>query len=233
MQGVRIAYSLAYLLLGAFGLWRIRRRPSVLLLALLLAAAGSLVLLQSYGGEVVLRIFVFAAPVLAPLTAVAIAALAERGPSVLPLSVVPLAVVLFVYGVLGTTARGVNVSFERVTPDDLRAARALDQRFHHGDTVGVFFTAGALGFDRGDQIHTVPFDPASCRLGPLACALDVKPRFIVVSPAQDAALELVEGTRPGTASAAARELVRRHIYSVAFQHDGTSVLELIPKASRS
>jgi hypothetical protein len=227
MQRVRVGYSLAYLLLGMVGLWRIRHRPGALLLALLVVGAGSIVLLQSYGGEVVLRIFVFAAPVLAPLSALALAFLAERR-----MSVLPLALVLFAYTFLGTTTRGVNASFEQVTPQDLSAVQVLYPRIRPGDTVGVFADAGPLGSNRIGQIHTVDLDAVSCHRRPLDCALTLRPRFILVSPEQDAALELVEGARPGTASAVSLDLVSRGIYAVDFRRNDTMLLELVPKAGR-
>lgn len=224
MQNVRVGWSLFYGVLALVGLWSIRRRPDALLLALIAASAGGLVLVQSYGGEVVLRSFLFAGPILAPLAALALRALTARAALV---KAVALTVVLAAFGLLGTLTRGVNVSFERVTHDDVAAAQVLWDRLHRGDSIGYLAPAGAYAANRVGEFEAVLLDPAYCGVPALQCAVNRTPRFILVSRTQDAEEQLVAGQPPGSATALADSLVRGGLYTVIYRGPDAQVLELI------
>jgi hypothetical protein len=224
MQDFRLGWSLVYAILALIGLWAIRRRPDALLIALLALSAGGLVLLQSYGGEIVLRVFVYASPFLAALAARALGGLVSRRSAVLAVS---LAGVLALSGLIGTAARGVNVSFERVTKDDVAAAQILWSHVRKGDKVGYVFPAGAYGGDRFGDFSTVSLAPEDCGAPPLQCAVDVAPRFILLSRAQDAAEHLVAGVAgQRTTMSLGPELVRRGLYTVLYQGKDVELLML-------
>jgi hypothetical protein len=222
MQNLRLVWSALYGLLALLGLWRIRRRPDAWLILLLLLASGGLVAMQSYGGEVMLRAFLFAAPLLAPLAALALSALTARR-AVVP--VVALTVGLAVWGVLGTAARGVNVSFERVTDDDVAAARVLWAELDRGDTVAFLASAGAYGADRFGDYEPLVLDQDFCDLPARECVTVEQPDFVVVSRTQDAQRELAAGDPPGAGSALADELVATGEYRVLYESAGSRVLE--------
>jgi hypothetical protein len=224
MQNLRIGWSLVYGLLGLVGLWTIRRRPDALLIGLLLVGAGALVAMQSYGGEVMLRTFLFAAPLLAPLAALALRRLTTRR------AVVPgvvLAVVLTAWAMVGTAARGVNISFERVTADDVAAARVLWDALEDGDTVAFLATAGAYGADRVGDYQSLLLDEEFCGTGPLECVLEDQPDFVVTGRSQDAQRELAAGDRPGASTALADELVARGLYERIYTGPDAQVLRLV------
>ena len=213
MQNVRLGWALAYGLLALAGLWAIRRRPHALLVALLAASTGSLVVMQSYGGEVVLRVFLFAAPLLAPLAALALRGLTRRG----VVTGVAMGVVLLLYGTLGTATRGVNVAFERIPQDDVAAARILWAHMRAGDTVGYLYPTGAYLAARVDQFDGEPLSEGTCLVPPLQCAEDRTPQFILLSRSQDAAMQLLEGAPPGSATKLAEDLVRQGLYRYLYQ----------------
>jgi hypothetical protein len=223
MQKVRLGWSTLYAVLALVGLWTIRRRPDALLIAMLVGCAGGLVMMQSYGGEVVLRSFLFAAPLFAPLAALALRGLTTRRSVA---AVVVLAVVLTGYGLMGTATRGVNVAFERITPDDVAASKVLMQHLRPGDGVGYVAPTGAYGSGRVDERVQVPFDPEFCSGPALECALAQQPRFIVVGRTQDAQIQLVTGAAPGSTTAMADELLRRGLYTVLYRGPDTEILEL-------
>jgi hypothetical protein len=77
-----------------------------------------------------------------------------------------------------------------------------------------------------DEVTNVNLNPNACSGSAIDCVLSQRPRFIFVSTAQDAALELVDGRPPGTASAAATALVERGLYRVIYRGDEARVLEL-------
>jgi hypothetical protein len=227
MQNVRLGWALVYGLLALAGLWSIRRRPHALLVALLAASTGSLVAMQSYGGEVVLRVFVFAAPLLAPLAALALRRLTRRG----VVTGVALSVVLVLYATLGTTTRGVNVAFERITQDDVAAAGVLWAHMRAGDKVAYLYPTGAYTAARVDEFAAEPLSGGTCQVPPLQCAVDRTPQFVLLSRSQDAAMRLLEGATPGSSTRLAEELVRRGLYRYLYQGPDSVLLVRDPPAA--
>ena len=142
MQYVRLGLSALYLLGGLAGAIKARHRPWTPLLAALCIAPFGILGLQSYGGEAVIRTFLYAMPFLAVLTSYLFAPLLRLRPVVTWLCVT----VLLMASVLGLiAARGVNVAFERVTADQVDAARGLDAIAPPGSLVGEAEEFGPVG----------------------------------------------------------------------------------------
>ena len=142
MQYVRLGLSALYLLGGLAGAIKARHRPWTPLLAALCIAPFGILGLQSYGGEAVIRTFLYAMPFLAVLTSYLFAPLLRLRPVVTWLCVT----VLLMASVLGLiAARGVNVAFERVTVDQVDAARDLDAVAPPGSLVGEAEEFGPVG----------------------------------------------------------------------------------------
>ncbi|GAB4082249.1 serine/threonine protein kinase [Modestobacter muralis] len=228
MQNVRMGWSLVYLLAGVVGWWSIRRRREAPVVAALVAVAGSLVLFGSYGGEVVLRVFVFAAPLLAPLTALALRRLTRlrtrAGTAVL-------AAVLLLLGVGITATRGVNVAFERVTSSDVAAADALAGRLTDGDAIGMLTPTGAvfgIGVGRWSAVDLA--DP-ECGSSALRCAEQEQPRFVLLGRSQEAQVRL-QGGEPTGWTQLADDLVRSGTYQVLYTGPDATALELTGTAGR-
>lgn len=255
MQNLRVAYSLLLVILAAIGLWLSRRRRDALLLGLLPVAAAALVALQSYGGEVVLRVFVYSSPVLAPLAAVSLRGLfrprprphrRDRRPAAeatratrpagrarVVLAAGALLIVLVGFGLLGTAARGVNVSFERVTKDDVAAAEALWHHVRKGDTLGYLAATGAYGGAHVGDWTTINLDPSTCGADSYRCAIDAEPHFILVSRSQNAEEELVAQVGPAAATRLADDLVRHRVYRVLYKGRSAELLVLVAKGGRA
>ena len=227
MQNVRIGWSLLYLGVAALGWWSIRRRPEAPVIAALVAVAGSLVLFGSYGGEVVLRVFVFAAPLLAPLSALALRRLTRRGGW---RSTAGLAAVLLVLALGVTTTRGVNTAFERVTPDDVAAAEAISARLDTGDVIAMPEPTGAVYESRIGEWSSTDLSDPSCGATRLACAEQLRPRFVLVSASQDAQGQLQGGLPAGWTTALAADLVDSGLYRVLYSGADATALELVGTA---
>ena len=224
MQQARLGWSLLYGLLAVLGWWLTRHRREAVLFAGLTGCAGGLFFFGSYGGEVVLRSFVFAAPLLAPLTALALRAIVRlRGRVALAAA----AVLLTAAGLMITATRGVNISFERVSPDHVAAARAINDRAHPGDRVGTLELSGVLGVDRVGQI--VPFNLSEevCHAEPIPCALADRPEFILLTRSQYAARQLRDPSQPGWSTALADALVQSGVYERIYQGDDAVALRLV------
>ena len=135
MQLLRIISALLLMSMASLGWWRLRRmrgsRPW--LIAALALAPFALVLVQSYGGEVAIRAFLYASPLLAPLAALCVLPLlrprTERAVA-RRVTAVAAGVVLLFTALLVTANRGLNISFERTTPHELAIASELVAKIH-------------------------------------------------------------------------------------------------------
>ncbi|OYN79957.1 hypothetical protein CG716_10885 [Mycolicibacterium sphagni] len=138
MQLLRIVAALVLMGMAGIGWLRLRRmRGSRPVLAAAVALAPfTLVLLQSYGGEVAIRAFLYASPVLSPLAALSVMPLLRPRTSRNALRRLTAATswcVLFVLALLVTANRGLNISFERTTPHEAEiAGQLVDQLRNSG-----------------------------------------------------------------------------------------------------
>jgi hypothetical protein len=112
--------------------WRGRRSLSTRTLGLLMIAPMPLVALQSYGGELVLRLFLFSAPFAAALLARAAIDMGVR-PRRLLASVVALVLLIATFVV----CRYGNEQFEQVYPEDIAAARFVNENALPGTVLVV------------------------------------------------------------------------------------------------
>ncbi|MDF3281820.1 hypothetical protein [Gordonia sp. N1V] len=129
MQYLRMMASGGFALVGLIGWFVWRTKRTRLIAGLLCAAPFLLVALQSYGGEMIIRCFLLASPVLAPFVALTLAWVGHRidmarrrrpGSSRLTvLTSMVLCVAVFAVGVLETTNRGLNTAFEASTRDEV------------------------------------------------------------------------------------------------------------------
>jgi len=170
MQLLRLVAALVLMAMAGLGWLRLRRLPRSrpwLIAALALGPFG-LVLLQSYGGEVAIRAFLYGSPVLSPLTALSIVALMRpRSDTVVTRRVAAVAagVVLVFTALLVTANRGLNISFERTTPHELAIGTELVDRI--GDAGLGYWGQGALygvprKFELKDSCFESPEHLADC-----------------------------------------------------------------------
>lgn len=130
---VRIGFAVAVCVAAAAGIAAefVRQRRVELSLPLLAAAPALLVFAQSYGGEGVLRVFVFATPFLAML----IAKLFTAGADLRRAAAVGVVVASVALVPPFLVARYGNEPFERVTPAEIALAECLYDRAPEGSTL--------------------------------------------------------------------------------------------------
>ncbi len=221
-QYLRLASSGSLAVLAALG-WFLRRgRPGWVLGTALAAVPFGLVLVQSYGGEVAIRCFVLASPVLAPLAASAVVRVApvrvpagqrELGwPRVLVLAAAVLV------GALALTAtRGLNASFERVTQAQVVLGAELLAGAPDGATVMTWGNSPYLVGTRLQEVDvSVVYGPERprCLERPAACTLQTLPDHVLVTSAHEAQVVLQSGVAPGWAAAGVQELLASRLYRV-------------------
>jgi hypothetical protein len=183
MQLVRTIWSASFLLVGAIGGVILLRRSSRLAVAVgaMAVTPFGLIALQSYGGEIFLRCFLYGMPFLAVLCGVAISP-ALRLPAIPRGAVV--AAVVFSAALALVTTRGVNVSFERVSPDALAAARMISSDAAQNPKVAVVESFAPLSFAQIDVQRVSPLGK-DCEVRLVQCALAKAPNLILLSREQE------------------------------------------------
>ncbi|MEJ2864286.1 hypothetical protein [Actinomycetospora flava] len=246
MQLVRVGWTALLGLLAAVGWWLLRRERSAVLVLGLAAAPAALVLVQSYGGEVVIRCALYASPFLAPLAAVALARLVcparglRRGvPGLVPVLV---AAGLVAGSVALTTTRGVNVSFEHVAAVEVDAARLVHASARPGQSVAGLGPVGPLpmagvGVVRAEGL----VDRAECsdrpypacvaaRLGPTG---DGGPDWVYATAGMEAEGVLQGEQPPGWVPAGLAVLQQSGRYRTVVATDDVVVLEKVGRVEPS
>lgn len=206
MQYLRIAASGLFVVVAFAGWLCFRRKRTWLIGGALCGSPFLLVALQSYGGEMLIRCFLLASPVLAPFAAMALAVAFHRIRALrwfasLPrrevVGVAAAATLLLVFGLIGTTNRGLNTAFEASTDEDVSVTAAFMADV--GDNATVMSWSYAP--------HTVgvrrTLDPAGPKLGFIdsfdclgdisGCALERDPDYIYITEQGKGMLELQYG----------------------------------------
>lgn len=120
MQYLRIGVSAVLAIAAVAGWWIWRGKRCWLVGGLLCIAPFTMLPFQSYGGEMVIRAFLFASTVFSAFAAMALSALAQnfraRSRRVTGIALVLLVTAL---GLLVTTNRGLNYAFEATTEDEV------------------------------------------------------------------------------------------------------------------
>ncbi|MTD14892.1 serine/threonine protein kinase [Nakamurella sp. YIM 132087] len=198
MQYLRMGWTALLLLLAVAGWWLLRRRPEAVLLAGLAACPIGLVALQSYGGEVVIRVALYGGPIWAALGAVALLRLG-RAFSARRRRVAVLAsgVALVVAAGIFTTTRGLNVAFERVSAVQVAAAQELLDLVPLTSSIGVLESVGPLPMARLGEVRVVQVDPTACGDSPADCEPDELPGYWYLTSGMDALGALQEGRPVG------------------------------------
>ena len=232
MQSIRLAWAAGSVLMALVGLWRLRHSTWFWTLAGLALGPFSLVFVQSYGGEVALRCFLYAEPLLAPLVAMVVWQLLSKLPA--RARVTTLGTAVFVAFAMLTTTRGANAAFERQTTGDIAAARYIFA--HHvgatggsvKETIGTLADVGFAGLNGVTTWMPVSASPSSClpvEVEP--CLEDKAPDYVLVTPTMDSAGVLQDGQEAGWTLKVANELIAKDLYKRVFEAQGAFVLRRV------
>jgi hypothetical protein len=224
MQQFRMLWSLLYLVVAGIGaVVMIRRRQQLgLTLTALAVAPFGVMAVQSYGGEVVLRCFLYAMPFLAVLCAAALSpVLAWRQPVSAPV----IGGLVLVAAVALITARGTNVSFERVSPGDVAAAEFASTTAPDGGTIAIVESFSPLRYEKLLSQKVVSL-PTGCEIRLVACIADLKPDLIYLSDTQENYGRLRQSLPEGwLMKTAVADLVATGDYRITYDQPGDVVLD--------
>jgi hypothetical protein len=226
MQQLRTFWSGMYLALGAIGGLVLLRRRSPLALAA--GAAGvapfALVALQSYGGEIFLRCFLYAMPFLAVLTAAALSPML-RAPAVPRGLLIATVVAVAALGLV--SARGVNVAFERVDSDAVAAAEFVTEAAPHGSTVALVEPFTPLGYADIETLKVRKLG-RDCELRLVECAGELRPDYVLISREQERFGQLRMRLPEGWLMKDGSRALRSAGYQIVFERPDAVVLRAAP-----
>lgn len=192
MQYLRIAASVLIVATAAVGLLKMPRGSQKPLLLALAVAPFSIVLVQSYGGEVAIRSFLYASPVLAPLAALValpLLGVVERQ----WIAGVATAVAFFTLAVWVTTDRGLNTSFEHTTPEEVAVSRALLDHVD-ADRLAYWGQGAMYGLSKSFELSPTCLDSSAALA---ECASPSYVDYVVDSDQDEKYLQYQSGVDPG------------------------------------
>lgn len=168
-----------------------RRQPLPLALPCLFAASFPFFFLQSYGGEMVIRVFLFSLP--AAVLAIALVAMPKSGVPGTLRRVLPGAILAAVVPLL-LLARFGNEAFERVSDDDREVASALLDLAPPGSTVYVLNPHTLLYSGRVADVRFSQLDASTAdEVETLLRDASGTEKFLLLTEGQEAYGEMVEG----------------------------------------
>lgn len=226
MLDVRIGITLVVGLLAAIGALLLRRKKKrSLTLVLMAVTAFGMAVAQPYGGEILIRCYLFALPLFALLGAVLLDDLlmARRRIAII-LGTVLIAGLM----VADVTARGGNdayVAFTRADIDAVQKAYDIAKDGQTLDTVAAY--APVSQWQRLGAVHQASIE-TTCEPfpNPAPCVRKVHPDFLVLNAAQDAYGQIYYGMKPGWISELGDQLVGSGLYRRIFVQDQSQLLEL-------
>jgi hypothetical protein len=226
MQILRIGLCAVFLLLAVVGLVRIRRSASVLALTGLAFVPFALVALQSYGGEMMLRCFVFALPALSVAAAQTVVPLMRPRGSRPLLAAAGAWAMLFVLMLAQFAARGANAPFERITATQVEAVRTIEELAEPGDRVGAFNSFGPLGILEPGTYRVINSTQKLCGTSTpsASCVIESRPDFMYLSTSTEAYGHLVSGRPADWSRTLTAQVLASGHYEIVFQADDVTVL---------
>jgi hypothetical protein len=232
--------------LALFGWWsRWRRGASSAVLVILAAAPMAMIGVQSYGGEVAVRCFLFALPFAAMLGAFGLERLlgTKTTPGIAgapqlrrydhtPYSrpwrtrVIAVAVILSAFGLSTVVTRGGNDAYTSFSRADVATVEAAYRLATPGQTISALSSDPTpLGFARIGEVTQSSVESKCPDLADVAnCVLTLAPTYLVVTPTQDNYGQIFYGKPRGWTVQMTTTLVDSGRYRIVFQDNGSRLL---------
>jgi hypothetical protein len=233
---VRQLFTVAVWALAAAGAWRSMRRGHGDLAFLVLAGAPFLLLfLQSYGGEVFLRIYTFALPFMVVLVVALVVPVWPARRVMVAAALAGLLSISFT-GAFFLTRYG-NESFEQVRPADLRAVGWL----YDNATPGVSFVALTSDVPwRYRDLEQYRHVPLGQDLGPdsvtaIEAAMEANPRgaYLIMTEGQYVFGEAFLGKPHGWGPLIERQIIESGRFRLVYERDGAKIFVLATTRGRN
>ncbi|MFI5613734.1 hypothetical protein [Amycolatopsis sp. NPDC051903] len=231
--GFRFALTGLLGVLAAFGWWGLRtpegRRPIVL--AVVAVVPAGLVALQSYGGEMLLRSYLYSLPLLCTLAGAALDRWVSRGRG--RFAPAALVVVLGAAAVLLVGARGGNDGYVAFRASDRAVVAEAYRLARPGQQLSSLTAYVPLNWARVGEVKQGSLE-RTCVPGPgeASCIRRVGPDFVVLTRAQDDYGVTLLGLPAGWTESVRTELVTSGAYREQLRAGDSVLLARIPGGSR-
>ncbi|MBR7192515.1 MULTISPECIES: hypothetical protein [Gordonia] len=225
MQYLRIGGTALLLLVATISWFRLGKSRFRSPLAILSMVPFALVVVQSYGGEVLVRCFLYASPALAALAALAVVGAARRirGSARMPATVFAIGAVALtlVVAVLGVSNRALNTSFEYSRPATVRVSDELVAQAP-SSAIAYWGQGSTIGLPRAYDIG------ASCiaeqrELAECTAAEDID--YLLVSEEDEKLLQYRYGISPDEVARQLALMVQRDGFVSAYDDGEVHVLK--------
>ncbi|GIF25892.1 lysophospholipase L1-like esterase [Actinoplanes tereljensis] len=192
--------------IGALRWWRGGRLRTGFLIAVLAGSPASFVLVQSYGGEMFLRVWLFALPWVAMLAAGAFlppakaTTVAVPGPAPQPrwLPVIATAVAVLTVTSIGLVARSANDGFTQVTAHQVAVMRQFFAQATPGTRLSQLNSYVVGGFEKMGQVTYTEVMPNCLDTKSVAqCVVETDPDVVAITKQQDIYGQLTQGLPAG------------------------------------
>ena len=183
---------------GVHRLAQVPAPPHLADLGFAVPAPFVLVALQNYGGEMIIRVFLFASPTLAPFVALVLvwASRSLRRPPTVAVTLLAIALALGV-GVLETTNRGLNAAFESSTKAEDILTQGLINKIPPRSSVMVFSHAAHAVVPRRSMDPNAPtigyIDSFPCLDNLAQCTENRRPDYVLITHQGIAMMDLQRG----------------------------------------
>ncbi|HKS45861.1 MAG TPA: hypothetical protein VJT49_12265 [Amycolatopsis sp.] len=236
---VRVATTGFVIALAAAGIYLMRRRDGLRswLLPALCAAPFGLALAQSYGGEVFMRCYLFALPIMALPSGIALERatmsarrlrLKNRPAHTLAVAAIPW-LVLTVLTAATITARGGNDAYTTASSSDVAAVTWAVERARPGERVDSLVNAVPVDFMRVGEVEQSMVDVYCAQVDNLSlvvdCVRDKGPDYLVLTGPQLAYLRILDGVPAGYGDELLKRLGATGTYRLVYNNSGSLVLQ--------
>jgi hypothetical protein len=208
---------------GAWVYWRRRRDLVPIFLA---AVPMAFAAVQSYGGELFLRIVLYGLPVLTVLGTDALRAYVRRGPGREKVLAVGM---LLLFPVL-VLIRGGNDAYMIVTPEDIAMTRAAFAETPPGekivplDDTGPYAMQGVGTYEREGDVQSCKDEAKKTADDFVRCITDDQPDVVLIYTSTEKKGVYLNDRPPGWSRDVIDKLVASGSYSIRYQHGFNAVL---------
>lgn len=225
----RVVLGGATVVLALVGAWLRRRRTDDVVWIVAALAPMGIVLVQSYGGEVLLRVLLYALPLCAVLGVEVLRAVALRWPRA---GRVGLTVGMLALFATLVAVRGGNDSFVALRPQEVALARSVISAAPAGSAVLPLADQAPNNVTRVGEIAQVPSACEQLADDPVRCVLADAPWAVFALPTMDAQGVALRGFPPGWTRDAMAAIAATGQYRIV-SSDGlyTVALRTAPPAS--
>ncbi|MFP5071382.1 hypothetical protein ACLFMI_17190 [Pseudonocardia nantongensis] len=223
VKGMRLVMTGLTYLIGFAGAWVYWKRRRDLVPILLAVIPMGMAAVQSYGGELLLRVVLYGLPILTILAVDALRAFVRVNRS----REIGLAVGMLALLVVMVTIRGGNDAYQDVTTEDVQMTRLAYDQTPPGATVQPLATVGPYALEGVGTTNNMASGGQGCGIlasDPFRCIDLVQPDTLLFYPSIEKQGVVLNGEEPGWTLAIREQLIASGQYRAIYENEFNAVL---------